>query len=175
MRADLFRGLLGCLEKHPLRVARSLEAQILLNLASVSFQCPGKAIWYMAPDRALEAYAEYTVECMTRTKVSPRRLYQGAYHLGERVRILTGFTKQEDLQRLIFYLYKNIRISMYGSLPGEIRVRACYFSSRYTPRQCRLMSCVDWGIISGLYGGGRLRFSARITEGCEQCRAAFTS
>ena len=32
---------------------------------------------------------------------------------------------------------------------------------------------VDAGIIAGLYGGGTLRFSERITEGCGQCRAVF--
>ncbi len=173
MREYVSRLALGCLEKHTPAIVRSLEAQILLKLASVSFQRPGKKIWHLAPDKALSLYAEYTVECMTHTRISPRRLYRGAYRLGERIRHLTGFTKPEDLQRLVFYLYKNIRISMHGSLPGEIQVPACFFRSFYTPGQCRIMSNVDWGIIAGLYGGGSLEFTKRLTEGCDRCQAKF--
>ncbi len=173
MREHISRVILACLEKHTPALVRSLEAQILLRLASVSFHMPGKAIWYLAPDKALDAYADYTVECMNCSHVSPRSLYRAAFCVGERLRRLTGFTEPEDLQRLVFYVYKNIRISMCGFLPGEIRVPACFFSSRYTPEQCRLMSYVDWGIIAGSYGGGRLEFTGRLTEGCAQCRAHF--
>ncbi len=165
--------ILRCLERYTPALVKSLEVQILMKLASESFQRPGKTIWYLAPDKALGVYADYTAECMTHTRTSPLRLYRGAYRLGERIRCLTGFTKKKDLQRLVFYLYQNIQISMYGSLPGEIQVPACRFSQVYTPRQCSLMSYVDWGIIAGLYGGGKLRFTARLTEGCSQCQAHF--
>ncbi len=173
MRKTISRAILGCLEIHTPALVRSVEIQILMKLASVSFQRPEKTVWYLAPDEALDIYADYTVKCMTHIRVSPLRLYQGAYRLGERIRRLTGFTKQEDLQRLVFYLYRNIQISMCGSLPGEIYVPACRFSSVYTPKQCSLMSNVDRGIIAGLYGGGRLQFTGRLTEGCDQCRAHF--
>ena len=62
---------------------------------------------------------------------------------------------------------------MNGTIPGEITVSSCYFSKFYTPKQCALMSYVDSGIIAGLCGGGNLRFTERITEGCGRCTAVF--
>ena len=84
---------------------------------------------------------------------------------------MTGFSKKEDLERLVFYLYSNIGIKMTGHLPGEITIPVCYFSKVYTPDQCRTMSLMDWGIISGICGGGRLVFTDRLTQGCGRCRA----
>ena len=71
-------------------------------------------------------------------------------------------------------LYRNLQISMSGHLPGEITVRKCYFSGFYTPEQCAIMSAVDSGVISGLFGGGTLTFTRRMTEGHETCAACFT-
>ena len=95
------------------------------------------------------------------------------YRTGERVRRLTGFTEKADLERLVFYLYRNIGILMDGHLPGEIKVSSCYFSRFYTPEQCALMSYMDSGIIAGILGGGKIEFTERITEGCGNCRAFF--
>ena len=94
------------------------------------------------------------------------RLFEQARRTGARIRRVTGFTEDEDIRRLIFYLYRNISIQMHGSLPGEIEVTDCYFSRLYSPRQCSLMSCVDSGIMSGVHDGGRLKFTQRITQGC---------
>ena len=103
-----------------------------------------------------------------------RSLFRAAYLTGRRVRRLTGFTRSEDISRLTFWLYRNLCITMTGKIPGKIMVKNCYFSRYYTPEDCRIMSRVDSGIISGLCGGGRLTFTKRITEGCNRCTACFT-
>ena len=95
------------------------------------------------------------------------------YRTGERVRRLTGFTEKADLERLVFYLYRNIGLLMDGHLPGEIKVSSCYFSRFYTPEQCALMSYMDSGIIAGILGGGKIEFTERITEGCGGCKVFF--
>ena len=48
------------------------------------------------------------------------------------------------------------------------------FRRFYTPAQCRVMSRVDAGIIAGICGGGKLRFTQRITEDCSCCKACFS-
>jgi hypothetical protein len=50
-------------------------------------------------------------------------------------------------------------------------VSSCYFSSVYSPETCGVLSALDDGIFTGLSGGGRLRFSRRITDGSACCRA----
>ena len=100
-------------------------------------------------------------------------LFRDAARLGRRIRRISGLSSTSDLEKLIFMLYRNIGIEMTGSLPGEITVSKCYFSRYYTPEQCRIMSYVDSGIISGIMGGGRLKFSQRITDGCQCCNANF--
>ena len=131
-------------------------------------------------------------------------LFRDARRLGEKIRRVTGLTADEDLKRLIVLLYRNIGIHMTidGRIAGanekqitgetegrtedeitgefapkhagELTVSACYFSRCYSPAECRLMSCVDAGIVTGICGGGCLRFSQRITEGCGFCRAHLT-
>lgn len=173
MRAFLSRRVLSCLERRTPQWVRSLELQILLNLAAESFGQEKKYIWRLPPEEALSAYAAYTVACMESTKADPGRLYQSAFRLGRRLRFVCGLREEKDLQRLVFYLYRNIRIDMRGSLPGELLIPCCFFSRRYTPAQCAVMSNADAGVIAGLYGGGSLRFTARLTEGCSHCRACF--
>lgn len=107
-------------------------------------------------------------------RAAARRLYREAYRTGSRIRRITGFTESADTERLVFYLYRNLQITMEGQIPGEIHVADCYFGRMYTPAQCAVMSLVDSGIIAGLCGGGKLKFTERITEGCGRCTACFT-
>ena len=170
MRARIARKLLLRLERHtPARLV-SVQSQILLNLAARAFHTPGKSVWRLAPGQALREYAEFTL----RGGANPENLYREAFDLGKRLRRLTGFTDAEDIERLIFYLYRNLQIAMDGHLPGEITVRKCYFSGFYGPEQCAIMSFADSGVISGLLGGGTLTFARRMTEGYATCAACFT-
>lgn len=53
----------------------------------------------------------------------------------------------------------------------RIRIPHCSFSGAYTPRTCYVMSGLDAGIICGIFGGGKLAFEERLTEGCPACSA----
>lgn len=174
MRACIFRKLLRYLEEHDPALFKRFQLQVLLNVTARAFGVPGRWIWHLSPKRALREYAVFTKNCMQFNRVNPRRLYRSAYALGRRLRHITGFTDSRELQQLVFFLYRNIRIIMKGSIPGEVTVSTCYFSRFYTPEQCALMSYVDWGIIAGLCGGGHLKFTERITEGCGRCTAVFS-
>ncbi len=171
----MMRGVLRLLEWHTPGLIISMEIRILYHLTANCFGVSGKRLRARCPKEALEEYAAFTVECMQRRKADPRRLYREAYRLGARIRRLIGFTEREDLERLIFYLYKNIRIQMDGQLPGEVTVDGCYFSRFYSPGQCAMMSHVDAGIITGIMGGGSFAFTKRLTEGCSCCRACLSA
>ena len=127
--------------------------------------------------KSTELHAAGNIELLAarRKKFQADRLYQAAYAIGSRIRSITGFTDIKDLKRLVFFLYRNIGITMDGCLPGEITVSGCYFGRLYTPRECALMSYMDSGIIAGLFGGGKLVFTERISEGCGRCTAHFSS
>lgn len=200
MREKVTGILLTGLEKHTPPRIRSIQLQILLNATAAAFGqaekgtapntaeaagtagqqaklSPRPRIWHLPQEEALAAYASYTtacLSCLSESEIDKKQIFQSAYRLGRRIRKMTGFSRQEDLERLVFYLYSNIGIEMAGHLPGEILIPVCYFSKVYTPDQCRTMSLMDWGIISGICGGGKLRFSERLTQGCGRCRAQLT-
>lgn len=173
MNASLSRWLLSRLERRTPEWVRRLEIQALLDLAARSFGREGKSVRRLPAEKALEAYAAYTAACMEKAEADSECLYQSAYRLGQRLRRVSGFTEDGDLKRLVFYLYRNIGITMQGSLPGQLTISACFFSRFYTPEQCRTMSSVDEGIIAGLLGGGTLQFTERLTENCGRCSACF--
>lgn len=173
LRERLSVKLLGRFERHTPALLRSIQIQILTSLAAESFGLRRRQVWMLPAGLALRKYARFTVYCMEHMNVTPEHLYRMAYRLGDRVRHISGLREREHLQRLVFLLYRNIGITMEGSLPGKIRVPQCYFSRYYHPGQCALMSAVDSGIVSGIFGGGRLTFCSRITEGSPCCRACL--
>lgn len=174
MRSKVFKALLTALEIKTPGWVKSAEIQILLNATAAAFDQPGKMVWYYSDKKALKAYADYTTNCEPESAADRRRVFQSAYDLGRKIRKITGFSEAADRERLISYLYSNIGIEVTGHLPGEIIIPSCYFSRVYSPEQCRTMSLMDWGIIAGICGGGKLVFTERITQGCGRCRAHLT-
>ncbi|MCR4904308.1 MAG: hypothetical protein K6A23_15725 [Butyrivibrio sp.] len=173
MRQLFFRKLIDILQVKTPGLFKNIELQILANATALSFNMPSVQIWYKPYKQALSQYRKYTVKCMEKGDINPERIYDTAFKTGSIVRKVTGFANKEDLEKLVFYLYKNIKITMSGDLPGEITVSRCYFSRAYSPSQCRLMSIMDSGIVAGIWGGGSLKFTRRITEGCKNCKACF--
>lgn len=173
MSARLRKNLLARLEQHTPGWVRAIQSQVLLNISARGFGMRRRPIRLRTEEQALREYAAFTIASMMRDEADPAQLYREAYRAGRRIRRLSGLTEKEDLERLVFYLYKNIRITMTGGLPGQITVADCYFSQYYTPVQCAVMSNVDAGIITGICGGETLVFSERITEGCGRCRACL--
>ena len=172
MRARLVKHLIAG-ENLPPDWVRRFEIRLLTRLAARAFHLPPPHLPASA-DAALAAYAAFTVRCMNHAETDAGTLFATAQQLGIRVRRLSGLRDPQDLQRLVIWLYRNIRITLSGSLPGRITVSSCFFSSVYTPDKCALMSQVDSGIISGIFGGGELHFTERLTEGCGHCTACFS-
>lgn len=171
MRARLVKWLMT--RDRPPAFIRLIEIHLLTHLAARTFHVRAPRL-PLSADSALAAYADFTVRCMEHTVVAPETVFETARRLGTWVRRLSGLRDPRDLRQLVIWLYRNIRITLSGSLPGRITVSACFFSTRYTPPQCAMMSNVDSGIISGLFGGGQLVFTERLTEGCGHCTACFS-
>lgn len=176
LRASAARALLKRLEEKTPPALRSLGIQALLYTTAAAFGTKGRKVRHLSPEKALQAYSEYTVSCMRESRhdrILEKRLYREARLLGRRIRSVTGFTRAEDLERLVFFLYHIIGITMEGHLPGTVIVSSCYFSRVYSPAQCALMSHMDAGLIAGICGDAELVFTERITEGCGRCCARF--
>ena len=175
LRAALAGQMLRAAEKGWLRLPTGPAVQILQNTAAAAFGRKGRRVWYLPRQRALEEFAAFTAACLRGMPdpAADRRLYRQALGLGRRIRRVSGLSRREDLQRLVFFLYRMIGIDMAGHLPGEITVASCFFSRFYGPEQCARMSRMDAGVLAGICGNGNLVFTERITEGCGRCRACY--
>jgi hypothetical protein len=99
------------------------------------------------------------------------RLHENARRLGARLRRRLGIEGVDETLAAARALYRVIGIDLEPGSGGAVTIGRCYFADFYSGRVCRLISALDEGLVDGLSGGGRLRFSERMTEGCDACRA----
>ena len=112
------RGILRALERHTPGWVICLELRVLCNTTARAFGVPERKLRTWSAEIALQEYAVFSAECLNAGGQDPARLYREAYRTGAQVRRLTGFTEKRDLERLVFYLYRNLGIRMGGQLPG---------------------------------------------------------
>ncbi len=160
------------------RYGEKLELQILLRQTAKAFGLKAPKIRGLSAPELLERYAAFTADAARHAIEDGQdlsslrcRLFRMTARLGSRLRRLLRPKNERDLQAVIRMLYRSIGIAIREESPASFCVSNCYFSAFYTPEICRVISAVDQGIFAGIYGGGRLRFRERITEGCKVCRA----
>ncbi len=176
---------LSRMEKNMPEAAKRFEIKVLMRLTAASFGIKGISMGGMDSGECLKAFRHFTVDAVKgqsgETLSSFRRkMYRRAFMVGRCFSILPGLRKDGNRKRLIVMLYRNIGI-MLRSAEGKndgidiwrINIPHCSFSSDYTPEVCRVMSGLDAGIICGIFGGGKLKFIHRITEGCSYCSAVY--
>lgn len=155
-------------------MGRRIEIQTLMQLVTSSLGLPRQNLLFMPSAQSLERFAAFTAEHLVScNEEQQQRLHTKALSLGKRLRQCLTRRDDEALSELTFQLYQNIGIQMEGRFPEEVIVRRCYFCQHYSPQICSLASLMDDGIICGLFGGGRLVFSERITEGKDKCRCVI--
>lgn len=152
----------------------------LFRATADAFECPAPAHDHFAYDEVLRAYALFTREQAQKALQAGRdlpalktRLYRNAYPLGRNLRQWFGVDTMEEVMELGQILYRAIGVEIEGDAQGDVTVNRCYFSQFYSGAVCDLISALDDGVFSGLSGGGRLRFSERLTEGSQRCRAGL--
>ncbi len=160
------------------RYGAKLELKILLRQTAKAFGEKTPKMKGLSAAEPLECYAAYTADAARRAigdgqdlSGLRRRLFAMTARLGGRLRRLLEPKSERDCQAIIRMLYRNIGITIREESPGSFCVFACYFSAFYTPDVCKVISAVDQGIFAGIYGGGRLMFRERITEGSRECMA----
>ncbi|MCD8315803.1 MAG: hypothetical protein LUB61_00115 [Eggerthellaceae bacterium] len=126
----------------------------------------------------LRRYAEFTADEAQRALANGYDLerlhddiYGMAYRLGSRVRWWLNPQNDQECLEVMAMLYRNIGITICEEAPRRFCVKKCYFSEFYSPEVCAVISALDQGIFAGIYRGGSLEFSGRITEGKKVCRA----
>ena len=149
---------------------RRVEIQLLMNLVTSSLDLPGQRLLRVPSGQSLDIFAAFTAKHLASCSDEQRqRLHANALRLGRSLRRFLIHRDDESVTGLIFLLYRNIGIVMEGMFPEKVIVRSCFFCRHYSPGICSAASMMDSGVISGLMGGGKLEFSARLTEGAPCC------
>ncbi len=171
MNRPVYRLLAGAL-------GARVEIGTLMRRTAAAFGEEAPKTARLSARERLKCYAAYTAEAAGRAIQSGQdpdllheKLYQMAHSLGSSLRRWLRPKDEEECFAILRLLYRHIGITLREVQPGEVCVDACYFSSFYTPEVCSVISAVDQGVFAGVYGGGRLTFRERITEGQSHCRA----
>jgi hypothetical protein len=163
-----------------LYLPRSIQKSRLIELfraTADAFQRPSPRLRGYSLDQRLTIYALFTA---VNVEGSIRRgdeyqvkgcLYRNARQIGEKIRAQLKIQSLEEVMEACEVIYKALKIEFHGDSQGQICIPNCFFSSYYSPDVCRVISSLDEGLLTGLSGGLRLKFSRRITEGGECCRA----
>lgn len=154
----------------------------LFNITAHTFQCAIPETRGFSCKELLKRYAlltrdeaERSIQQGKELQSIKRDLYENAYRLGKRIRKSLHIRNIEEVKIISRLLYHIMGIDFQWSSEGEIIIKECYFSRFYSNRVCRVISSLDQGVLSGLSGGGKLRFYQRITQGKECCKAHFTA
>lgn len=153
----------------------------LVRLTARAFEAAPPSLEGLSLSEMRRRYAEFSRLQAEQALTHPEglapiesRLFDGAYHLGSDIRRELRVSTRRDVMAAARVLYRALEIDLRGDEGGAIVVRRCAFSREYSPEVCGLMSAADAGLLAGLAAGGRLVFSARISEGAQGCRARFT-
>jgi len=125
-------------------------------------------------EECLSAYAHFTreksAESLAHGDTEIRdRLFEAGLALGTRYRKRFAVSAVEEATDAMKFVYRMIGIDI-DFAGDKFTVKSCRFSGSYNTQTCRIMSALDEGVFRGLSGSGNLRFSKRITEGCQTCR-----
>lgn len=153
----------------------------LAELTGRALQIPAPSLAGLAPEEARLLFARFTHEQAAALQtdeparaLAEERLRREASGLGRRLASALGVRTRDDVMRAARLLYRSIRIDFRGDRQGRIRIAACSFAETYAASTCRMIAALDEGLLAGLAGGGRLAFTARLTEKADACRAHFS-
>ena len=152
----------------------------LFEATADAFQCQPPPYDGLSYRQSLEEYARFTrdkaeeaIKLGKEMEVKPR-LYQNASIMARNIKKSLHINVPADVMQAGEVIYRILNIDFKGSIDGSIIIRRCFFSSYYSGDVCRVISSLDEGLMEEL-SGGSFRFSQRITEGEECCRARLIS
>ncbi len=169
--------LLTLSELHVPGAAKKRELGRLFAATAEAFQTEAPPVAGLSYEDRLRSFAQFTRSEAERRMQSQeignvkKRLFDGAFQLGEEYRTRFHLRNIEDTIRMARVIYRLLGIDLRGNGEGDVTVSRCLFSAYYPAEVCRIISSLDEGLMAGLSGGGRLGFSARITDGSKSCHA----
>jgi hypothetical protein len=98
------------------------------------------------------------------------RLRKRAVEIGLRLKHELKIKTYNDVLVASRIFYRILGIEFSGDTSGNITIRTCFFSDCFSSENCCLISALDEGVAEGL-SQGELKFSQRITDGKECCKA----
>jgi len=160
---------------------RRWALRALFQATADAFGAPMPDLRGRSADAILTTYSAYTDEHArgvfhdpARRALVERRLCENTERIGHHLRLGLGIRTTTDALEIAHRLYRLIGIELTGNERGRVVVTRCVFAASYSPDVCRVMSASDAGLMAGLTGGARLRFTERITSGSPACRATLT-
>lgn len=105
-------------------------------------------------------------------------LHQAGLSLGREARGKLRLTdRPADLERAAAVLYRILGIDMTMMISqgkGEMRVRRCALSRKYSRETCMALCATDEGLVNGLNPRAEMRFQEHLTSGAPECVAILT-
>lgn len=150
----------------------------LIRRTATAFACDLPQIKGSYQD-LLTFYAAFTSQLAQAVTGSEREairitLYHEAKQMGAKLRRVLAIHTTADLARALRLIYSGLGIDLQVKQDGDVVVRSCLFSRYYDDQDCKLFSALDEGLVDGLSGGAQLRFTRRLTENADCCRAKIT-
>ena len=102
-----------------------------------------------------------------------QRLFENARLFGQKLKERYRIRTLKEVFLMARAIFRILLIDFEGDPRGEIVVRRCFFSSRFSKEVCAIISSFDEGLLSGLSGGGVLTNIERLTDCSACCRAHF--
>jgi hypothetical protein len=150
---------------------------MLMEATAGAFRAAAPSTRGLSYGASLKLYAEFTREQAAASiqqgneLIVQSRLFQNACRIGQQFKKDFDICSSWEMMEMGRLIYSLLKIGFQGDNEGNIVIDRCFFSAYYSSSVCQLISSLDEGLLWGLSGGGRLRFSQRITEGHECCRA----
>jgi hypothetical protein len=176
------RLLLRALQGHCPGFVRRRILAALSEATARAFGCERPSLAGLPPNALLPHYVEFTArqcEAAIAGGADLAGLHEAlrveAYRVAARMRQGLRLAGPGEVMAAARILYRSVGIELTGDASGHITIARCAFSHRYAPAVCRIMSGLDEGLLTGLAGGGSLRFDQRITEGHPRCLARLSA
>jgi len=111
-------------------------------------------------------------------RLARRELFVTGLELGREAAARLGVGRDpQAFVRAARLLYRVLGITFRArwTAPGVavVRIDRCALSRGYSPEACLALSAADEGVVAGLWPGGCLEFTERITQGAPACVASL--
>ncbi|MGD6852268.1 MAG: L-2-amino-thiazoline-4-carboxylic acid hydrolase [Candidatus Bathyarchaeia archaeon] len=105
-------------------------------------------------------------------------LFRVGRELGEESRRRLGVENPYDVVRAAKILYRvlgiEFTVNWLDENRGVMTVHRCALAKEYSELTCQVLSAADEGVMSGLSPNATMKFTEKLTDGCNACTAEIT-